>query len=191
MMPSSFQVSADISMTMTTPWKVSSGTSVVSVQKARTALFFSNNQLAMSARSVGFLAQRFFPPGIDGTIHGPYFGFQEAVTLRTSVKPGVVFPRFFPGNPNVPNGITIFPGGFPLYRSGQLIGAVGVSGDGVDQDDKGFWTADDVARAKKNCDEADLVLESMMIPIDFYKRARFGQAGRDAIMFYFNIIDLF
>jgi uncharacterized protein GlcG (DUF336 family) len=107
----------------------------VSVQKARTALFFSNNQLAMSARSVGFLAQRFFPPGIDGTIHGPYFGFQEAVTLRTSVKPGVAFPSFFPGNPNVPNGITIFPGGFPLYRSGQLIGAVGVSGDGVDQDD--------------------------------------------------------
>lgn len=35
----------------------------------------------------------------------------------------------------LPNGITIFPGGFPLYRNGQLIGAIGVSGDGVDQDD--------------------------------------------------------
>jgi hypothetical protein len=34
-----------------------------------------------------------------------------------------------------PNGITIFPGGFPLYRNGQLIGAIGISGDGVDQDD--------------------------------------------------------
>ncbi|HAK07041.1 MAG TPA: hypothetical protein DCO65_07235 [Spartobacteria bacterium] len=30
---------------------------------------------------------------------------------------------------------TIFPGGFPLYRNGVLIGAIGVSGDGVDQDD--------------------------------------------------------
>jgi hypothetical protein len=47
----------------------------------------------------------------------------------------VAFPTFIPGYPNVPNGITIFPGGFPLYRHGQLIGAVGVSGDGVDQDD--------------------------------------------------------
>ena len=38
-------------------------------------------------------------------------------------------------NPNLPNGITVFPGGFPLYRNGVLIGAVGISGDGVDQDD--------------------------------------------------------
>ena len=41
----------------------------------------------------------------------------------------------FPGNPNLPNGITIFPGGFPLYRNGKVIGAIGISGDGVDQDD--------------------------------------------------------
>jgi hypothetical protein len=36
---------------------------------------------------------------------------------------------------DLPNGITIFPGGFPLYRNDVLIGAIGVSGDGVDQDD--------------------------------------------------------
>ena len=41
----------------------------------------------------------------------------------------------FQPNPDLPNGITIFPGGFPLYRNGQMIGAIGVSGDGVDQDD--------------------------------------------------------
>jgi len=38
-------------------------------------------------------------------------------------------------NPELPNGITIFPGGFPLYRNGVMIGAIGISGDGVDQDD--------------------------------------------------------
>ncbi len=102
----------------------------VAVQKARTAIFFSNTQLAMSSRTIGFLAQRFFPPGIDGTAHGPYFGFQEATSLRSSA-----LTAFFPGDPNLPNGITIFPGGFPLYRDGYLVGAVGVSGDGVDQDD--------------------------------------------------------
>jgi hypothetical protein len=33
------------------------------------------------------------------------------------------------------NGIQIFPGSVPIYRNGTLIGGVGVSGDGVDQDD--------------------------------------------------------
>lgn len=33
------------------------------------------------------------------------------------------------------NGIQIFPGSAPVYRGRQLVGAVGVSGDGVDQDD--------------------------------------------------------
>lgn len=106
----------------------------VAAQKARTAVFFSNRQLAQSSRTVGFLAQRFCPPGIDGRPHGPYFGFQEAVTLRQAPGGGPIVPKF-PGNPNLPNGITIFPGGFPLYKDGYLVGAIGISGDGVDQDD--------------------------------------------------------
>jgi mannonate dehydratase len=52
--------------------------------------------------------------------------------------------------------------------------------DDVDQDRKGYWTASDVMRARKNCDDAGLILESMMIPIDTYRNARLGLAGRDA-----------
>ncbi len=33
------------------------------------------------------------------------------------------------------NGLQIFPGGFPIYKGDTLVGAIGVSGDGVDQDD--------------------------------------------------------
>lgn len=33
------------------------------------------------------------------------------------------------------NGTQIFPGSVPVYRGSQLIGGIGVSGDGVDQDD--------------------------------------------------------
>jgi uncharacterized protein GlcG (DUF336 family) len=33
------------------------------------------------------------------------------------------------------DGIQIFPGSAPIYRGRQLVGAIGVSGDGVDQDD--------------------------------------------------------
>ncbi len=39
------------------------------------------------------------------------------------------------GNSNRANGIIEFPGGMPLYRDGKLIGAIGVSGDGVEQDE--------------------------------------------------------
>ncbi len=51
--------------------------------------------------------------------------------------------------------------------------------DSVDKERKGFWTAADIAPVKKACTEADLTLESMMIPIDFYRQARLGRAGRD------------
>jgi uncharacterized protein GlcG (DUF336 family) len=123
----------------------------VAVQKARTALYFSSDEHAYSVRAVGFLAQEMYPPGIARSLPGPYYGYQEVFSLLPayvilnglSVK--VVNPlnqvsltaaqvRVKP-DPALPNGITIFPGGFPLYRNGKMIGAIGVSGDGVDQDD--------------------------------------------------------
>jgi Haem-degrading len=48
---------------------------------------------------------------------------------------GVVVTNVPAIDPNLTNGITLFPGGFPLYRNGVVIGAIGASGDGVDQDD--------------------------------------------------------
>ena len=108
----------------------------VAVQKARTVIFFTSNTLAMSVRTVGFLAQTHYPPGLDVQDPGPYYGLQEQFSglVRSALPQFVVNPAFVP-NPNLPNGITIFPGSFPLYRNGQLIGAIGISGDGVDQDD--------------------------------------------------------
>jgi uncharacterized protein GlcG (DUF336 family) len=114
----------------------------VAVQKARTALFFSDTNRAFSTRTVGFLSQNRYPPGIRRTQPGLYFGMQEQLSIITptaiiATNPvnGAVFTTSTSVNPNLPNGITIFPGGFPLYRDGVLIGAIGVSGDGVDQDD--------------------------------------------------------
>jgi uncharacterized protein GlcG (DUF336 family) len=107
----------------------------VAVQKARTVIYFTTHPMifpvpvAFSTRAVGFLAQSLYPPGIVGTGPGPFNGFQEAFSTANPATPLV------PPEPSLPNGITIFPGGFPLYRNGILIGAIGVSGDGVDQDD--------------------------------------------------------
>ena len=111
----------------------------VAVQKARTAVFFSATNRAYSARTVSFLAQEFYPPGINGTQPGLFLGLQEKFSAFpanvTNPLNGALVTNAPSVNPNLPNGLTIFPGGFPLYRNGALIGAVGVSGDGVDQDD--------------------------------------------------------
>jgi uncharacterized protein GlcG (DUF336 family) len=39
------------------------------------------------------------------------------------------------GNSNQDHGIIQFPGGLPLYKNGHLVGGLGVSGDGVNQDE--------------------------------------------------------
>lgn len=39
------------------------------------------------------------------------------------------------------NGPQLFAGGVPLYKSGVLVGAIGTSGDGIDQDDMGSFLA--------------------------------------------------
>ncbi|MDB6167757.1 MAG: hypothetical protein JWM88_621 [Verrucomicrobia bacterium] len=100
----------------------------VAIQKARTAVFFSSRTRSFSTRTVGFLAQSLYPPGLANQPAGPFNGLQERFSIP-------LLSGTAGANPNLPNGMTIFPGGFPLYRNGVVIGAIGVSGDGVDQDD--------------------------------------------------------
>ena len=100
----------------------------VAVQKARTAAFFSDNTHAFSTRAIGFMSQAFFPPGIASTGPGPLFHLQNELSLVSNGSPTNLRGK-------LKDGITIFPGGVPLYKKGVLVGAVGISGDGVDQDD--------------------------------------------------------
>ena len=116
----------------------------VAVQKGRTAVFFSSSVVAQSSRTVGFLAQDYYPPGLNAnppSIYGPEQSLNgvpnfNGLQIQMSLPP----PFGYAPNPNLPNGITVFPGGFPLYRIRSdgvavVVGAVGISGDGVDQDD--------------------------------------------------------
>src|ERR1700758_4795142 len=51
--------------------------------------------------------------------------------------------------------------------------------DDVDSDRKRYWTVADILPHKRNCIDAGMTLESMMIPIDTYLQARLGKSGRD------------
>jgi uncharacterized protein GlcG (DUF336 family) len=96
------------------------------VAKGRTCVGFSSSNFAFSSRTVGFLSQRFYPPGINGSSQGPFFGYQATLSNTGVLVPPNSFFR---------NGITIFPGGQPLYKGNELVGGIGISGDAIDQDD--------------------------------------------------------
>ena len=101
---------------------------------------------AFSARAVGFLHRPFFPDGIDDTAAGPFstsipawspfnVGLQlDLIKTNFQIALGdVAVPCT--SIPSLPNGIQIFAGSVPLYKNGVLVGAIGISGDGIDQDD--------------------------------------------------------
>ena len=103
--------------------------------------------LAYSTRAIGNLSRPYFPDGIANTPNGP---LSKAISAWSPFNDGLqldlVYNAFVAGAggdplvgcsglPQLRNGLQIFPGAVPIYRGNQLLGAIGVSGDGVDQDD--------------------------------------------------------
>ena len=113
---------------------------------------------AWTTRAIGALHRPFYPDGIDGAVPGPFstpigrwspfnVGFQLDLIQNQLVK-GILgdtstgcasrLPAGEAGTDSfapLRNGAQIFPGGVPIYRGTRLVGGIGVSGDGVDQDD--------------------------------------------------------
>lgn len=165
----------------------------VSLQKARTAAFFSNpnaaadlaanprteiplrlglsrtffndpaiftGKTAFTNRAIGNIARPFFPDGEfarpPGPLSPPIADFNpfnvglQSELIFDNIFTHVAFvlglgpdtparctatPDVTPGQNRLQNGIQIFPGSVPIYRGNVLVGAIGVSGDGIDQDD--------------------------------------------------------
>src|SRR5229473_584865 len=85
---------------------------------------------AVTNRTISFGAQPLYPPGIDGSSAGPFFNLYT-MDLANPCTQG-----FQGGAANAnKSGIVFFPGSAGLFRNGALVGGLGVSGDGVDQDD--------------------------------------------------------
>jgi uncharacterized protein GlcG (DUF336 family) len=110
----------------------------VAVAKARNVAYFSGPGAvdlpkmpagtAISNRTLSFGGQPLYPAGIDGSGPGPFFGLFRNDALHPCSQ------GFAPPGANQ-NGIVFFPGSLPLYKGGLLVGGLGVSGDGVEQDD--------------------------------------------------------
>jgi len=106
------------------------------------------NGIAYTNRAVGNLARPFLPDGINGNGPGPLskpFNQWSPFTdgLQLDLVQAKVVGNILAGTntgpcnpiPAVTNGIQIFPGSVPIFRGAVLVGALGISGDGIDQDD--------------------------------------------------------
>jgi uncharacterized protein GlcG (DUF336 family) len=114
----------------------------VAASKARNMVYFNSASrtaadlngvpmgTAVTNRTIGFGAQPLYPPGIDGSNAGPFFN------LYTTDLANPCTQGFQSGAANSnKSGVIFFPGSAGLFRNGALAGGLGVSGDGVDQDD--------------------------------------------------------
>jgi uncharacterized protein GlcG (DUF336 family) len=118
------------------------------IAKAITGAYLSSEGNAFSSRTASQIVQEHFNPGEDFQPAGPLFGVQfsqlacsDLMRAFDGIGPGV-------GPQRSPLGLSADPGGFPLYKSGTVVGGVGVLSDGV-------YTIDqDIADRDDDVDEA-------------------------------------
>jgi uncharacterized protein GlcG (DUF336 family) len=118
--------------------------------------------VAFTDRAGGNMSRPFFPDGVDGNPNGPFshplaqwspfqeglqldlvynavalnlVGYLSAQGFSISADNVPAAAQYCTASPHLPNGIQVFPGSVPIYRGSTLVGGLGVSGDGVDQDD--------------------------------------------------------
>ncbi len=145
--------------------------------------------IAVTARSLAFITQPAFPPVIDGSAPAPlrclidknataqaFSGmgfsppefFMDGSDMKRTIDQSVVDPNYIrdiltrsDGQVSTnQSGIVFFPGSAPLYKNGLLVGGIGVSGDGVEQDD--YVTATGIIFA-----EQELAEQTPPITINF------------------------
>jgi uncharacterized protein GlcG (DUF336 family) len=116
----------------------------VAASKARNMIYFNSTAVspndlpgvpigtAVTNRTISFGAMPLYPPGINGTSQGPFFNLFLHDVANPCSQGSQPAPAMGPTNQS---GIVFFPGSVGLYVNGILVGGLGISGDGVDQDD--------------------------------------------------------
>jgi hypothetical protein len=124
-----------------------------------------DGSVAVSGRALIFLSRPFLPDGIDETENGPFSNpIEDNSAFNTGLQLDLVLPGILAAlptflttgqppaktaggcTPNVrgaENGIQVRQASVPLYKNGRLVGGIGCSGDGDQQEDivVGFGSA--------------------------------------------------
>jgi len=109
---------------------------------------------AFTNRTFRYLALPRFPEGIDGSPPGYFSQLNDGGTNPANATqvgprlPATAFQSVYgfaafhpqanfrdPANILNQNGVVFFPGSVPVYNGRRIVGGLGISGDGVDQDD--------------------------------------------------------
>ncbi|MCG8450137.1 MAG: heme-binding protein, partial [Pirellulales bacterium] len=130
--------------------------------------------VALTNRTFRFVAEARFPDGVDETMPGPFSTLlTPGIDPATGENlPGMTpdaddfttvlgFDAFNPGSnfhedvspDGLQNGVVFFPGSTPLYKNGVLVGGLGISGDGVDQDDVVTFSASGEFLPRRNAND--------------------------------------
>jgi uncharacterized protein GlcG (DUF336 family) len=144
----------------------------VAVSKARSMAYYADpaqlqsvdqiaglpKGVAITNRTVRYLAQPYYPEGINGSPPGPYSVLNDpGINPLTAEDLGPALPAsdyssgsaslmsyaafnrtanfHDPVDPANQNGVVFFPGSSALFKGNTLVGGLGASGDGVDEDD--------------------------------------------------------
>jgi uncharacterized protein GlcG (DUF336 family) len=122
--------------------------SMGAIAKALTAAYLSSGGNAFSSRTASMIVQQNFPPspstvGLEsGPLSGVQFSQLPCSDLNTRFASGFS-PAALIGPKRSPLGLSADPGGFPLYKGGVLVGAIGVMGDGDYAFDNNVLNLDD------------------------------------------------
>ena len=150
--------------------------------KARNAVYFNVNSASQRAdlpglpdgffvtgRTLGFLAQPLYPSGIDGEQFepvgpGPWYESLYLPNVDNLCREGSAAPT-----PNQ-NGVVFFGGNTALVKNGEIVGGLGVSGDGIEQDDYvTFFGAGDLLPPRNRWADR-LFIEDVRLPMFKFPR---------------------
>jgi len=115
----------------------------LAVSLARTGAFFSNDQAPLSSRTVRFISGVHFPPGVMNAPNAALYGIENTNRgctlsggLSATVPPATKIAGTSPGL-GVATGkadvadsdpTAVNPGGVPIFKNGEVVGGIGITG---------------------------------------------------------------